>query len=66
MNFELNKFDMVVVDEASLLSPETFHLMASTFNRLNISIWDKDDDDDNDDDDSGCSHAKAPLPENRR
>lgn len=36
VNFELNKFDMVAVDEASLVSPETFHLMATTFNRLNV------------------------------
>lgn len=36
VNFELNKFDMVAVDEASLVSPEPFHLMATTFNRLNV------------------------------
>ena len=36
MNFGLNKFDMVVVDEASLVSPQTFKKMASTFNRLNV------------------------------
>lgn len=36
MNFSLNKFDMVVVDEASLVSPQTFEKMASTFNRLNV------------------------------
>ena len=36
MNFGLNKFHMVVVDEASLVSPQTFEKMASTFNRLNV------------------------------
>lgn len=36
INFELNKFDMVVVNKASLVSPETFDLMASTFNWLTV------------------------------
>lgn len=36
INFKLNKFDMVVVNKASLVSPETFHLMASTFNWLTV------------------------------
>ena len=35
VNFELNRFDMVVVDKASLVSPQTFGIMASTLNRLN-------------------------------
>ncbi len=34
MNFALNKYDMVVVDEASLVSRQTFEKMASTFNHL--------------------------------
>lgn len=36
MNYNLNKFDMVVVDEASLVSRQTFETMAITFNRLNV------------------------------
>lgn len=35
MNYPINKFDMVVVDEASLVSPQTFATIASTVNRLN-------------------------------
>ena len=36
INYALNKYDLVVVDEASMISPAIFHTMASTFNRLNI------------------------------
>lgn len=35
VNFELNRFDMVVVDKTSLVSLQTFGIMASTLNRLN-------------------------------
>ena len=35
VNFSLNRFDMVVVDEASLVSPASFNIMAGTLNRLN-------------------------------
>lgn len=35
VNFSLNKFDMVVVDEASLISPESFNIVAATLNRVN-------------------------------
>ena len=35
INYALNKYDVVVVDEASMISPATFQTMASTFNRLN-------------------------------
>ena len=35
VNFSLNRFDMVVVDEASLVSPASFNIVAGTLNRLN-------------------------------
>ena len=35
-NFRLNAYDLVVVDEASMVSKKTFSIMASTFNRLNL------------------------------
>ena len=35
VNFSLNRFDMVVVDEASLVSPASFDIVAATLNRLN-------------------------------
>ena len=34
VNFALNRFDMVVVDEASLVSPASFNMVAATFNCL--------------------------------
>ena len=34
-NFSLNKFDMVVIDEASLVSAASFNIVAATLNRLN-------------------------------
>lgn len=36
VNYGLNKFDLVVVDEAGMISAPTFHAMATTFNRLNL------------------------------
>ena len=35
VNFALNRYDMVVVDEGSLVSPESFQVVAATLNRLN-------------------------------
>ena len=35
INYALNKYDLVVVDEASMISSAIFETMASTFNRLN-------------------------------
>ena len=35
VNFMLNRYDMVVVDEGSLVSPESFQVVAATLNRLN-------------------------------
>ena len=35
VNFALNRFDMVVVDESSLISPASFNIVAGTLNRLN-------------------------------
>ena len=35
VNFALNRFDMLVVDEGSLVSPESFQVVAATLNRLN-------------------------------
>lgn len=35
VNFSLNKFDMVVVDEASLVSSESLNIVAGTLNHLN-------------------------------
>ncbi|KAL9976907.1 hypothetical protein ACROYT_G014249 [Oculina patagonica] len=35
-NFALNKYDLVVVDEASMVSSPVFNVMAETFNRLNV------------------------------
>ena len=37
VNFALNRFDMLVVDEGSLVSPESFQVVAATLNRLNCS-----------------------------
>ena len=36
VNYGLNKYELVVVDEASMISAPTFHAMATTFNRLNL------------------------------
>ena len=36
MNYGLNRFDFVVVDEASMISAPTFQALATTFNRLNL------------------------------
>ena len=35
INYALNKYDLVVVDEASMISSAIFETMASTFNRMN-------------------------------
>ena len=35
VNFVLNRYDMVVVDEASLVSPDSFQIVALTLNRPN-------------------------------
>lgn len=35
VTFGMNKFNMVVVEEASLVSPESFNIIAGTFNCLN-------------------------------
>ena len=35
-NFKLNAYDLVVVDEASIVSKKPFSIMASTFNCLNL------------------------------
>lgn len=35
LNYSLNRYDMVVVDEASLVSPKSFSIVAATLNRLN-------------------------------
>ena len=35
INYALNKYDLVVMDEASMISSRIFQTMASTFNRLN-------------------------------
>lgn len=36
INYGLNKYDLVVVDEGSMISSQTFNVMAATFNRLNL------------------------------
>ena len=36
VNYGLNKFDVVVVDEASMILAPTFQALATTFNRLNL------------------------------
>ena len=36
MNYRLNKYALVVVDEASMISGTIFEVMASTFNHLNV------------------------------
>ena len=36
INYAINKFDLVVVDEASMISSSTFSVMASIFNRLKL------------------------------
>jgi len=36
VNYAINKYDMVVVDETSMISAATFNIMAATFNRLNL------------------------------
>ena len=38
VNFALNRFDMLVVDEASLVSPESFQVVAATLNKLNCHL----------------------------
>ena len=35
INYALNKYDLVIVDEASMISSAIFHTMASSFNRMN-------------------------------
>ena len=35
VNFGLNRYNMVVVEEGSLVSPESFEVAAATLNRLN-------------------------------
>ena len=35
INYALNKYDLIVMDEASMICPRIFQTMASTFNRLN-------------------------------
>ena len=35
INYALNKYDLVVMDEASMISPRIFQTTASTFNHLN-------------------------------
>ena len=35
LNYSLNRYDIVVADEASLVLPESFSLVAATLNRLN-------------------------------
>ena len=35
-NYGLNKYNLVVVDEGSMISSQTFNVMAATFNRLNL------------------------------
>ena len=35
VNFAVNRFDMLVVDEGSLVSPESFQVVPATVNRLN-------------------------------
>lgn len=36
INYTIKKYDLVVVDEASVVSPPTFGVITSTFNRLNL------------------------------
>ena len=36
INYTIKKYDLVVVDEASMVSPLTFGVIASTFDRLNL------------------------------
>ena len=36
VNYALNKYDLVVVDEASMISSPTLNIMAATFNCLNL------------------------------
>ena len=36
MNYGLNRFDFVVVGEASMILAPTFQALAKTFNRLNL------------------------------
>jgi len=36
VNYAINKYDMVVVDETSMISAATFNVIAATFNRLNV------------------------------
>lgn len=38
VNFALNRYDKVVVDERSLVSPESFQVVAATLNRLNCHL----------------------------
>ena len=36
INHTMNQYDMIVVDEASMISAPIFGVMASTFNRVNL------------------------------
>lgn len=38
VNYGQHKFDLVVVDEASMISAPTIHAMPTTFNRLNLPL----------------------------
>ena len=35
INYGINKYDLIILDEASMISPAIFHTMATTFNRMN-------------------------------
>ena len=35
VNFSLNRYDMVIIDDASLVSPESFEIVAAMLNRIN-------------------------------
>ena len=35
VNYALNRFDLVVIDETSMVSPQSFTMVAATLNRLN-------------------------------
>lgn len=46
IDYTIKKYDLVVVDEASMVSPPTFGVISSTFNCLNLRpivvfVWDK-------------------------
>ena len=36
INYTIKKYDLVVADEASMVSPPTFGVITSTFDRLNL------------------------------